>query len=196
MLCVCVSPPPQNQIWMPEAIFMKPGMYIMASEPISTAYFINPSHQSVYVYVYPLSLLGNGSVKTLSRQWTHATIEELLDASFTMRSVSYRGKVGDYFFSEPIVLIYLVNIRYISRQSYRGSDLFKFPEVMLIVLWYGWKRGDCFRIAFRFTAWSIRDSLVSKVIYRKFSWKDWRRSRKSLRIVGVPAEIRTGYLQY
>jgi hypothetical protein len=37
---------------MPEPIFMKPGMYIMAPEPISTAYFINPSHQSVCLYVY------------------------------------------------------------------------------------------------------------------------------------------------
>jgi hypothetical protein len=42
---------------------MKLGMDIMAPEPISTAYFINPSHQSVCLYVYPpLSLLGNGSV--------------------------------------------------------------------------------------------------------------------------------------
>jgi hypothetical protein len=29
------------------------GMYIMASEPISVAYLINPSHQSVCMYVYP-----------------------------------------------------------------------------------------------------------------------------------------------
>jgi hypothetical protein len=32
---------------MPEAIFIKPGMNIMAPEPILTAYFINPSHQAV-----------------------------------------------------------------------------------------------------------------------------------------------------
>jgi hypothetical protein len=30
---------------------MKLGMYIMAPEPISTAYVINPSHQSVCIYV-------------------------------------------------------------------------------------------------------------------------------------------------
>jgi hypothetical protein len=30
-------------------------MYIMAPEPISTAHFLNPSHQSVCLYVYPLS---------------------------------------------------------------------------------------------------------------------------------------------
>jgi hypothetical protein len=33
---------------MPEPIFMK-----LATGHISTAYFINPSHQSVCLYVYP-----------------------------------------------------------------------------------------------------------------------------------------------
>jgi hypothetical protein len=37
---------------MAEPIFMELGMYIMAPEPISTAYVMNPSHQSVYRYVY------------------------------------------------------------------------------------------------------------------------------------------------
>jgi hypothetical protein len=32
---------------------MKFGKYIMAPEPISTAYFMNPSNQSVCLYVYP-----------------------------------------------------------------------------------------------------------------------------------------------
>jgi hypothetical protein len=41
-------------IRMPEPIFMKLGMYILALEPISAAYFINPFHQSVCVYVYSL----------------------------------------------------------------------------------------------------------------------------------------------
>jgi hypothetical protein len=50
---------------MAEPIFMKPGMYIISSEPISTAPFLNPSSQFVCLYVYLLSLLGNGSVKTL-----------------------------------------------------------------------------------------------------------------------------------
>jgi hypothetical protein len=54
---------------MTEPVFMKLGMYIMAPEPI----FKNPSRQ----YVYPLSLLGNGSVKTLPRQRIHETIELL-----------------------------------------------------------------------------------------------------------------------
>jgi hypothetical protein len=43
---------------------MKLGTYIMAPEPISTAYFINSSHQFVCLYVYTqLQLLGNGSLQ-------------------------------------------------------------------------------------------------------------------------------------
>jgi hypothetical protein len=38
---------------MAKPFFMKLGMYIMAPEPISTAYIINPSHQYVRPYVYP-----------------------------------------------------------------------------------------------------------------------------------------------
>jgi hypothetical protein len=37
---------------MREPMFMILGMYIMEPEPISTAYFINTSHQSVCLYVY------------------------------------------------------------------------------------------------------------------------------------------------
>jgi hypothetical protein len=59
-LRVRVSVYPPYQVWMPEPIFKKVGIYIMASEDISTAYVINFSHQSVCLYAYPLSLLGNG----------------------------------------------------------------------------------------------------------------------------------------
>jgi hypothetical protein len=38
---------------MPEPIFTKLGMYTTVNEPTSTAYFINPFHQSVCLYVYP-----------------------------------------------------------------------------------------------------------------------------------------------
>jgi hypothetical protein len=44
-------------------IIIKLGVYIMAPSPISTAYFVNPSNQSVSLYVSRSSLLGNGSVK-------------------------------------------------------------------------------------------------------------------------------------
>jgi hypothetical protein len=63
--CLCVCVPPPNNFWMPYPIFIKLGKHIMAPEPISMAYFLNPSHQSVClsVCVSLLSLPGKGSVK-------------------------------------------------------------------------------------------------------------------------------------
>jgi hypothetical protein len=78
---------------MPEPVFMKFGMYIMAPEPLSTAYFINPSHQSVSICVSFPSILGNGSVYTFPLQRIHVTIKDLLDASFSMPSVSYQRRL-------------------------------------------------------------------------------------------------------
>jgi hypothetical protein len=49
-VCVYVSRTPCTFL-IAEPIFMKLGMYIMAPELISTTYFINPSHQSVCLYV-------------------------------------------------------------------------------------------------------------------------------------------------
>jgi hypothetical protein len=49
MLSVC----PPIKFRMAEPFFMKLGTYIMAPELISAAYFINPSHQSVCLYMYP-----------------------------------------------------------------------------------------------------------------------------------------------
>jgi hypothetical protein len=84
---------------------MKINMYVMASELISTAYFINPFHQSVRLDVY--------NPPIVARQWlgkniiaatnAHATIEELFDALFYMMPVSYQRKVGDQFFPELLV---------------------------------------------------------------------------------------------
>jgi hypothetical protein len=62
----------------------------MATEPISTAYFINPSLHSVFVFAFLLSLLGNCLVECTppfgARQgvgnYVRATIDELLDVSF------------------------------------------------------------------------------------------------------------------
>jgi hypothetical protein len=65
MLFLCRLCVPIINVWIPEQIFMKLGVYNTEPESISTAYFINPSHQSVCPYVYLLSLLGNDSVKIL-----------------------------------------------------------------------------------------------------------------------------------
>jgi hypothetical protein len=50
MLSVSVDPPSPIKLLNPRK---KLGVYIMAPEPISMACFINPSRQSVCLYVYP-----------------------------------------------------------------------------------------------------------------------------------------------
>jgi hypothetical protein len=103
-LCAYEHPPPIN-FWMPLPAFINLGTY--TTEPVhnSTAYFINPSHQSVCMYVYPpiFARLRTGKYslvlirQRIGKNFTvatkkYATIEELLDATFSMSSVSYQGK--------------------------------------------------------------------------------------------------------
>jgi hypothetical protein len=66
---------PLINFWTTEPIFLKLVMYITAPKPMSTAYFIDPSHQSLCLYVYPLQLLGNVSVDMIPRQQIQARIE-------------------------------------------------------------------------------------------------------------------------
>jgi hypothetical protein len=80
-------------------------MHIITPEPISMAYLINPFHQSVCLYVYPQIIarqrLGKNIIAATN---TEEKIESLLNASFSMRSVSYRRKVCDYFSSELLLI--------------------------------------------------------------------------------------------
>jgi hypothetical protein len=101
-LCVSVSPPPIN-FQMPEPIFMILGMYIMAPELISTVYFINPSHQSVRVYVAPIVDMQRLGENVTAATNTYTAIEELLDSSLSMRSAWYQRNQGDSFFPELLV---------------------------------------------------------------------------------------------
>jgi hypothetical protein len=60
------------------------------------AYFRNHSHQSVCLYLYPSEVARqrlNKSVNAAVKR--HATVEELLDALLSVRSVSHERKVGD-----------------------------------------------------------------------------------------------------
>jgi hypothetical protein len=75
---------------------MKLGIYTMAAERISTAYLKTSFHQSVCLYVYlPIVARQRLGKSVTAATNTHATVEELLDATLSMRSVLYQRKVGD-----------------------------------------------------------------------------------------------------
>jgi hypothetical protein len=100
---LCLSIPHIN-FGTSEPIFVKFGIYIMEPGPISTAYVINPSHPSACLYVYPLIVARQRLSKNFTAGTsTHAKIEEMLAGSFSMRSVSYQNKVGEYFFPDLVI---------------------------------------------------------------------------------------------
>jgi hypothetical protein len=70
---------------------MKLGMCVMASESISTAYVLNPSHQFLFLYPPLVARLRLGENVTAATN-TYATIEELLDASFICGPCRIKGK--------------------------------------------------------------------------------------------------------
>lgn len=50
-ICRCITPPPPINFWMDEPVFIKKLNYIISREPISMAYFINSSYQSVCLWI-------------------------------------------------------------------------------------------------------------------------------------------------
>jgi hypothetical protein len=80
----------------------------MAPVPISTNDFFLILLISLCFCMCILSLLGNGSIKTLLRQRTRAKIIEPLDAFFYVVR-SYERKGGDKFFLELLATFYLCN---------------------------------------------------------------------------------------
>jgi hypothetical protein len=137
LFCVCMYPP--INFWIPEPIFLKLAVYIMTPEPISTAYFINPSHQSLCLYIYVARQRLGKNVAAATN--THVTIKELLDASFCMQSSSCKRKVGYSWqnfcnFMHPILTTYsrsvnqktsVTNPSGVSGRLPRCSFLFRSP---------------------------------------------------------------------
>jgi hypothetical protein len=68
-------------------------MYTMGAEPIS--YFINPSQQSVSVCVPPIIVKQRLGENVTARSNTHAAIEELFGATFSIRLDSYQRNFVD-----------------------------------------------------------------------------------------------------
>jgi hypothetical protein len=61
----------------------------MAPEPISTAHLKNPSHVSACMCIPPIFATQCIDKNVTAAKKTYATIDELLDASFSMRPVYY-----------------------------------------------------------------------------------------------------------
>jgi hypothetical protein len=101
-LCVCVSP--SNQLLNTWTNLHKTWYVCHGIWAPLNGYFINPSHQSLCLYLCPsyrcqakaqlnvslLSMLDNGSVNMFLRQVIQVTRQELLDASFSVLSVPYQ----------------------------------------------------------------------------------------------------------
>jgi hypothetical protein len=79
--------------WMPEPIFMKLDSITWHRSPFQRhTFFMNSSHRSVCVCVSLLSLLGNGSVKTLPWPWTHMQRQNCLTRRFLRGPSSIKRK--------------------------------------------------------------------------------------------------------
>jgi hypothetical protein len=86
-LCLCI---PLIYFRMPEPIFMKLYVCITAPVPNSTACFINPSHKSVCLHVYPPIVVRQrlgGHVSAARNTRNNRTI---IGASFSIQSVFYQ----------------------------------------------------------------------------------------------------------
>jgi hypothetical protein len=68
---------------------MKVGMHIMAPELISLAYSLSPS-LSVCMCIQPVARQRLGEIVAAATN-THATVEELLHAPFSIRSLCIKG---------------------------------------------------------------------------------------------------------
>jgi hypothetical protein len=124
---VCVSVYPPSTCEQMNQSLWNLVLHTTPPELFSTAYFINPYHQcvcvSVCVSLLPLqgngsvivsllSLLGNGSVM-FRRKPIQATINELLDSWFYMRSVSYERVCGSVC---PLSLLGNISVKTFRRQ--------------------------------------------------------------------------------
>jgi hypothetical protein len=88
-LCLCI--PISTFGYLNQSSWNLVCTYIMAPEPISMAYFINPTHQSVCLYVYPPIIARQQLSRNITAAMnTHATINELLDASLSISKESRR----------------------------------------------------------------------------------------------------------
>lgn len=116
-LAVCASVNTCYQLSKPEPLFVQLSMYITPPDPISR----RKSLPSVYVCMCALlSLLGNGLIRSFLRLWINATMEESLDASFSIRAALYERRVCGSMYpftvtSQRLCKLVLAAVKYCSR---------------------------------------------------------------------------------
>jgi hypothetical protein len=110
---------------MLEPIFMKLGMYIMTTQPISEAYFIYPSHQSVCLYEYTPLVASQRLVK-INRAATNAqeNIKELLDELFSTMFALYQGKQAISSSLNFLFSVTFIKLHFGTRNSGHKLDAF------------------------------------------------------------------------
>jgi hypothetical protein len=192
-------------------------MYIMETEPISTAYFINPSHQSVCLCVYPSIAARQQLVKCIPPSGAKQRLGKHVPTVTNTRN--NRGAVGGVTFyavrvlsKESLWVCLCISLPLLGNNSVKT-----FPRERKNC-WRSFLCGPC-RIkgtSCYLTALSVSGLRVYSVGWwdwwimnwkgfgRKRWWpkgiiqlapRDWEKSRKtSVRIAGVPAEIRTEHL--
>jgi hypothetical protein len=90
---------------MVEPVFMKLGTYVMALEPILMVYFINPSHQSVCLYVYPPIVARQQLSKNVTVAKNTRNDRRIVGCIIFHAGHFISRKVGDSFFPELLVTI-------------------------------------------------------------------------------------------
>jgi hypothetical protein len=75
----------------------------MAPKPISTVYFINIFHQSVYLHLYPPTVSRQRLGKKIYRGNEHTRNKRIV-VHVVFYAVSLVSREGDYFFPELLVI--------------------------------------------------------------------------------------------
>jgi hypothetical protein len=88
------------------------GLYILAHEPILVAYFINPSHQSAYLYVCPAD-----ARQRLGENVT-ATTDNTRSSRRPVGRVVFHGREGLVLKKLPVSVLYVM----IGRLRYQSSS--------------------------------------------------------------------------
>jgi hypothetical protein len=108
-----------------EPISIKLSSCTLETEPTSAEYFMNPSPQSVCLHAYPPAVarhrLGKNFIAATN---THATLESLMDSTFSMRSLLFQNKWA-VSYSQKFLKVFATLLRVL-----KWGLLFKYRQVL------------------------------------------------------------------